>query len=261
MMPKLALVTGATSGIGEAFARLLSSKGVALILTGRNGEVLKTLSEELKAESVIADLNQPEGQKVIVAKILERKPDLVVNNAGLGFYGEAFQGPISEQLEVLNVNAGAVLQLTLEAIKMWISDQQKGIVLNVSSAAGFVPFPLFATYAATKAFVNQLSLSLDYETRPHGVRVLASCPGRVATAFSHRAAKKSQGSSFKSTKSMTVEYAAEQLWLQIEKGETIRIFSGWYRFLIFLTKYVLPTNVVAEMMRKQIAHLKSKYKE
>jgi len=228
---KKALITGATSGIGEAFARLLASKGIALILTGRNEAKLQALTQELRAEGVIADLGQPEGRGVVAAKIREQKPDLVVNNAGLGYYGETFQSSIDEQMEILNVNSAAVLELTLEATRLWIQTQQKGVVLNISSAVAFAPFPLLAVYSASKAFVNQLSRSMDYETKPYGIRVLAACPGRVATEFSKRAGSHTQQKSHSSHESMTPEYAAGQLWLQIEKGQNIRIFNGWYRFL------------------------------
>ena len=186
---KTALVTGATSGIGEAVARLLASKGISLILTGRNGEKLAQLSTELKVpvETVIADLSLPQDRAIVAAKIRTTVPDLIINNAGIGLYGEAVALSKEKQMDIVTLNVEALTDLTLESARVLSEAKRPGVILNVASAAAFTVFPQFALYSASKAFVVQLSESMDWELKSQGIRVLASCPGVVATNFRERA--------------------------------------------------------------------------
>lgn len=248
-----ALITGASSGIGMALARLLASKGISLIITGRDEKRLLDLARELPVEvqTIAADLAKPNDRTIVVAAIRQRKPQLVINNAGLGIYGLSVERDIQQQTYITELNVCALQELTLEAAKTLKEAGLPGVILNVSSAAAFQVFPYFAVYSSTKAFVNQLSLSLDYELRPFNIRVLAACPGVVATNFR----KRSGGtvSDWKKSRLMTPEYAADQIWDQIKKREPIRIFNWKYRFLTFLSKFI-PENILAPMLMKQIKH-------
>ena len=188
---KCALVTGATSGIGEAVARLLAEKGIPLLLTGRQKERLDQLAEELgkrvAVETFVADLSSPHEREILLAKIRERAPDLIINNAGLGLYGEAVKYPNAKSLEIVQVNVEALVDVAIEAARTLLAAKRPGVILNVSSAISQLVSPGFTIYGATKAFVNHFSESFDWELRGRGIRVLAACPGVVKTNFRERA--------------------------------------------------------------------------
>jgi short-subunit dehydrogenase len=251
----LSLVTGATSGIGEAVAKLLANKGINLILCGRNEEKLKTLADELskkvEVSCVTADLEDQAGRRKVIETIHQRAPDLVINNAGRGFYGDALTGKTEESMKLMEVNGMAVMELTLEAARTLVSVNKPGVILNVSSVAGYIIFPKFAVYAASKAFVNHLSESLDGEMSDYGIRVLAACPGMVSTNFRSRAGE-TEPTAEEQKHTMTPEFAAEQIWRQIENTKTINVFNWPYKILAFLAKYVIPNWITAMIVKKGI---------
>lgn len=251
---KLALVTGASSGIGEALCRLLASKGIDLLISGRNTERLLTLKQQLEADvfvSVVpAELTDPEERKRLIEKIRENVPDLVINNAGLGCYGPVLQREMSELQHVIDVNCSAVMELAAEAARCLICAGKKGTILNVSSAGALQPYPYFAVYVASKAFVNQFSESFDYECRPYGVRVLASCPGQVATRFRERAGGRIR-SGTRGTMVMSADFAAREIWKQIERGQPLRVFNGLYRLLTRLASWA-PRSWIYPLQVKEI---------
>jgi uncharacterized protein len=231
----LALVTGASSGIGEALSFLLADKGINLIIHGRNIENLKriqnTLAAKVNVDLISADLANRSERKKVSEMIHSRKPDLMINNAGFGLYGPALSHETEQVMEILEVNANAVMELTLEAARAMTSAGIKGVILNVSSSAGEIPVaPGFAAYSASKAFVNHFSQSLDMELQPIGIRVLSAAPGFVKTNFSKRAGGKKNNLIQNIT--MTSEFAAEQIWRQIQKGTPLFLFDWKNRFLV-----------------------------
>lgn len=246
-----ALITGASSGIGEALADLLASKGILLILAGRDQERLEAVAKRNSAEKIIiADLGHPEGRKKIIDIMKEESFDLLINNAGFGIYGEAIATAVREQLAILTVNATAVLELTLEAAQSFVKKNKKGVIVNVSSVAGEIPTPGMSVYGASKSFVTMLSQSLDWELKPKGVRVLVSCPGMVATRFSSRAAKKNVSSSKRLT--MSKEFAAEEIWKQIENKQKKRIFGRYNLIFSFFTRYFVPDWIISRVIWNRI---------
>lgn len=252
----LAFVTGASSGIGGALCRLLAKKGVPLMITGRDAAKLNAVTTELKPFvdiiSFTADLAVAKERSRLIDKLYEYQPDLIINNAGFGLYGEALTYKTEEQLEIVNVNATAVLELTLEGARMLVTAGKKGVILNVSSAAAMQIFPCMAVYSASKAFVNQVSESLDYEMRPYGIRVLAACPGMVSTEFSTRAAGGKKEPINEKTPVMSPEFAAEQLWWQITKQKPLYIFDWKVRLSTFFSRILLPKSLVARFLTKII---------
>lgn len=251
----LCLITGASSGVGEALARLAADKGINLILCARNEERLKALSGELSAKVkvnlVIADLAASEGRSKLIEAIHREAPDLVINNAGRGVYGDALTAETREAMQMMELNGMAILELTLEAARTLVSFNKRGVILNVSSVAAFLVFPKFAIYAASKAFVNHLSESLDAEMRPYGVRILAACPGMVATNFRKNAGQ-TQPFGKGRLQSMSSEFAAEQIWWQIEKQKPVYAFNWPYRLIAFLAKYILPKKLLERFLSKSI---------
>ncbi len=191
---KTALITGASSGIGAAFARELAARGMALILVARNEPAMQslaaTISEQhrIRVEVVPADLSRAEAVAEIAARVerLGMEVDLLINNAGFMTYGP-FEtiDPATEQAEVM-VNVAAVVGLT-HAFLPGMLHRESGGVINVASIAGFQAIPCLAVYAATKAFVISFSVALWRECRKRKVCVLGLCPGTTATELFDRA--------------------------------------------------------------------------
>jgi short-subunit dehydrogenase len=252
--PSLALVTGATSGIGRALCHLLARHKINLLATGRNEKSLNQLREELKTlvqvDILVADLNKKTERARLIEKMVQSTPDLIINNAGFGLYGGALTYRTEEQESLLEVNGMAVLEMTLEAARLLILKEKKGTILNISSAAAFQIMPEFAVYCASKAFVNQFSEALDEEIKSKGVRVLVACPGMVDTSFQERAG--GQLDSKDKIGFMTPDFVANQIWWQIQKQKKLHIIDWRYRLLTYLS-YLLPKQFVTTLIKRNIS--------
>lgn len=183
-----ALVTGASSGIGEEFARRLARRGYNLILVARREERLRELSDELRADTEVlvevlpADLASEAGLQRVVERLSAGDVTMVVNNAGFGLSGDFVELPLDRQLEMLNLHMRAVTVICHHALRSMV-DRESGTIINVAAQAAFQPGPFMATYAATKAYILSLSEALHEEVRAHGVTVTCVCPGPVDTDF------------------------------------------------------------------------------
>ena len=232
------LITGATSGIGEGLARALHGKGT-LLLTGRNKEKLNALKQELQAEVLECDLSS--SATPVLQWIEQHKPTLIFNNAGFGLYGPFENLSEKEIRQMVQVNCLSLAEITHKAIGLWKKEGMQGTVVNISSMAGFVPFPTGALYGATKAFVTHLSFSLDLENKQRGIRILATCPGMVDTEFSKRASRGKNGVARSKTEKFvmmdTPKVVAEILY-QLDKKIPVRVVDYRYRLLHFLYKFV-----------------------
>jgi hypothetical protein len=188
-----ALVTGASSGIGRAIAVDLARRGVDLVVVARDRARLEALAVELTAghgitvEVLAADLTAPFGRVAVERRLAEQPAvDLLVNNAGLGSYGELAGSDVTTEQAMVELNVTALLRLTTVASQVF-RVRRRGGILHVSSVAGFQPMPGHATYGATKAFVTSLSEAVHEELRADGVHVTALCPGYTRTEFHERA--------------------------------------------------------------------------
>jgi short-subunit dehydrogenase len=189
-----ALITGASSGIGEAFARRLAAGGTNLALVARSEDKLHLLAGELsekhriRAEVIAADLSAPGAAQAVWEEAARRglSVDLLINNAGFGTYGTFDSLPRARETEEISLNVTALVELTHLFLPAMLA-QHSGAVINVASTAAFQPVPYMAVYGATKAFVLSFSEALWAEYKPHGLRVLAFCPGPVDTAFAETA--------------------------------------------------------------------------
>ena len=180
-----ALVTGASSGIGDELTRQLAAAGVPTVVVARRVDRLQALADGLTGVEVLeADLLTADGLAAVAARITDadRPIDLVVNNAGFGTSGEFHTLDPDRLADEVDLNVGALTRLSHVALSTMI-DRRRGWLLNVSSVASFQPAPKLAVYAATKAYVTSLSESLHNEAKPYGVMVSALCPGLTRTEF------------------------------------------------------------------------------
>ncbi len=184
-----ALVTGASSGIGAAFARLLSREGYQPVLVGRDRERLESVAASLAgpAQLLVADLTS-EGELAYVESVVAEAAapvDMLVNNAGAGWYGPFVQLDPHRLAETIALNVTAVARLSRAALPLMVA-RGRGSLINISSIAGSSPAPNMAVYAASKAFVSNWSASLTQELRGSGVAVTCVDPGYVRTDFHAR---------------------------------------------------------------------------
>ena len=186
----LALITGASGGIGLEFARLLAADGYDCALVARSADRLATLAESLQREfgvsvqCVVADLTLDASIDSVVAAV--PRCDLLVNNAGFANNGAFASLPEADIVDEIRLDVLALARLTHRYLPEMLA-QKSGGVINVASTAAFLPGPMMATYYASKAFVLSFSEALWEETRAHGVRVSVLCPGATATGFVDRA--------------------------------------------------------------------------
>jgi short-subunit dehydrogenase len=181
-----ALITGASRGLGMAFARGLAQRHCNLVLVARSSEPLHTFANELRRANPVsviaiqADLSLSGAGQILAEQLSSGNVpiDLLVNNAGFGLRGEFRDLSLPRQLEMLRLNNEAIVELTYSLLPGMLERRQKGII-NISSTAGFQPIPFASAYSATKAFLTTFSLALEQELRSAGVTVVTVCPGRL----------------------------------------------------------------------------------
>ncbi|WP_448534159.1 SDR family NAD(P)-dependent oxidoreductase [Parathermosynechococcus lividus] len=189
-----ALITGATGGLGQAFAAALADRHYDLILTARSAAALDALAKELTTSRRVQVITLPQDLSILgaAAQLYEQvqargvRVDLLVNNAGFGDYGAFGDRDRSRLVAMVQVNITALMELT-HLVLPQMRQRHSGTIINVSSIAAFQPLPYLAVYAATKAFVRHFSEALWAELKPLGIRVLGVCPGPTATQFFERA--------------------------------------------------------------------------
>jgi hypothetical protein len=182
---KVALVTGASAGLGVEFARQLSERGHRLVLAARRKERLEGLAAELgKARAVAIDLSKKDAAAKLMADLEANgeEIDLLVNNAGFGLIGRFAKADAKRVRQMIDLNVGTLTDLC-RAVAPRMIDRKSGGIINVASTAAFQPGPNMAVYFATKAFVLSLTEALHEELKPHGVHVTCLCPGPTRTEF------------------------------------------------------------------------------
>ena len=185
---KRALITGASAGIGEGFARHMARQGYDLVLVARRKDRLDALASALSskhgisADALEADLAGERGLSLVEERLRSGEIEVLVNNAGFGTVGEFAELPLDREVEELDVNVRALLRLTHAALAAMVP-RKRGAIINVASMAAFQPVPYNATYSASKAFVLHFSEAIHEEVRQHGVTVTCLCPGPVRTEF------------------------------------------------------------------------------
>jgi uncharacterized protein len=251
------VITGASSGIGEAFARKLAARGRNVLLVARSEDKLITLCNELgrsnsiRAQHVALDLSQPESPARLFEEAAKRglTVDMLINNAGFGSMGEFTKLDLTRELNMIDLNVKALVELTHRFLVPMV-DRRQGAIINVASTAGFQPVPFMATYAATKAFVLSFSEALWEENRPHGVKIMALCPGVTDTNFFEAA----HGQKPPARVSQSPEEVVEAALRGLSQGKS-HVISGWTNFLMVESERLAPRSLVARvagrMMRSQ----------
>lgn len=226
-----ALVTGASSGIGEALAGCFAAAGHDLVLVARSADKLHALADTLQARHGVkvrvepADLSEPQAVSALASRLgrARLQIDVLVNNAGVLEHGPFVDMPPQRHQELIALNVLALTEMLAHFVPAMVA-RGSGSVLNVASIAAFQPVPLLATYAATKAFVLSLSESLSEELRGSGITVTALCPGITATPMLGRARRTSR--ELQQLPGIVVggtEAVADEGFDACMKGEVIRV--------------------------------------
>ncbi len=187
---KATLITGASGGIGEAFARKLAAEKHNLVLVARSENKLHELCDELMlkhqitAHYVALDLTENDAAKKLFEETEKHNYEIewLINNAGFGSMGDFAQLDLEKEIGMIDLNVRSLVALTHRYLQP-MRTRKSGVIINVASTAGFQPIPFMATYAATKAFVNSFTEAISEENRPYGITVTALCPGPTDTNF------------------------------------------------------------------------------
>src|SRR3989441_1554907 len=251
------LITGASSGIGEVFARKLAARGRNVLLVARSEDKLITLCNELgrsnsiRAQYVALDLSKPESPARLFAEAGKRglTVDMLINNAGFGSMDEFSKLELARELNMIDLNIKSLVELTYRFLQPMI-ERKQGAIINVASTAAFQPVPFMATYAATKAFVLSFSEALWEENRPYGIKVMALCPGVTNTNFFEAAHGRKPPARVAQTPEEVVDAALSGL-----RRSKSHIVSGWTNYFMVEAERLAPRSLIARvagrMMRSQ----------
>jgi uncharacterized protein len=256
-----ALITGASSGIGEAFAKVLAERKTDLVLVARSRDKLERLAQLLRdlhavrTEVIVQDLTEPEAAVQVFNAVqhLGLAIDTLINNAGFGDYGEFTENSRAKQLDIIRLNAIALVDLTYHFLPA-MQQRKFGQILNISSITAFQPMPYLAVYAATKAFILSFSEALWAENRDKGVKILAVCAGPTQTQFFEVAGY----NPFKNAReadreSVSPELVARQSLDALERGACSVVTGGASNHIIanlprFLPRFMV-VNAIAQRFR------------
>jgi short-subunit dehydrogenase len=252
----LALVTGASSGIGAELARQLAARRIDLVLTARRRDRLESLAGELtaqhgvKATVIENDLNTQEGADRLVQELSGRRlePTVLINNAGFGYFSDFLQQPREDIESLLQVNIRAVTILC-RRLGETMAAARHGYILNVSSFAAIAPIPKYAVYSGAKAYVIGFSQALRHELSRRGVKVSVLCPGFTRTEF-HDVSRHEKSRLMQATE-LTVEQVARAGLAGLVRGKFL-IVPGWWYKLNLLFAGVLPRSVMSALTARMV---------
>ena len=253
-----ALITGASSGIGTAFAEELASQNTDLVLVARSEDQLSKLAQRLQeqfgleAKVIVQDLTLPQAGKSVFDTVAQKglTIELLINNAGFGDYGAFVDRALTKQLEMIQLNITAVVELTglfLPEMKQ----RGKGGIINISSIAGFQPLPYMSIYAATKAFVLNFTEALWAENQDSGVNILALCPGPTESQF-FRKAEFPQSFTGKNSNNLTpAEDVVKEALQALAKNQSTVVTGGISNQLLVNVPRFVPRDWLVSAVEKQ----------
>jgi short-subunit dehydrogenase len=242
-----ALVTGASSGIGAAYARALKVRGERLVLVARRRDRLEALAAELGEDEgavLAADLARPGAAAEVAAETARRgfEIDLLVNNAGIGHTGRFHEEPADRIDVMLQLNVRALVELTRAFLPGMVT-RGRGRIVNVASNAAFQPVPFLTVYAATKAFVLSFTEGLATELTGTGVTVQALCPGPTRTEFLEVAETHGQGLLVDRLPAMTAEDVVRASLRGLDRGR-LRVVAGFANQALVVVQGFVPRGLV-----------------
>jgi hypothetical protein len=253
-----ALITGASAGIGAAFAQALAARQTNLVLVARSEDKLYSLAQQLQAqypiqvEVLVQDLTAPDAATSVFESVTQKNIsiDLLINNAGFGTYGSFSESSLPKQIEMIQLNISALVELTYLFLPQ-MQQRRSGSIINLSSTAGFQPIPYMSVYAATKAFVLSFSESLWAENREKGVKVLAVCPGPTKTKFFDIAGfEQFASASSENQRSATPESVVSDALNALE-GDNSTVVSGLPNQIIVNLPRLFPRDVLVKVIEQQ----------
>jgi len=245
-MKKVALVTGASAGLGVEFARQLSKRGHRLVLAARRKDRLDALAKELdNARAVAIDLSKPNAAAQLIADLeaAGEQVELLVNNAGFGLIGRFAELDARRERQMIDLNVGTLTDLC-RAVAPQMIKRRSGAILNVASTAAFQPGPKMAVYFATKAYVLSLTEALHEELKPHGVRVSCLCPGPTHTEFGQVAGFGGNGA-FDHV-AMNAAEVVEQGLAGLDKNQAV-VVTGWINKIVAASTRFAPRSLVRKI--------------
>ncbi len=252
-----ALITGASGGIGKAFAEKLAASHTNLVLVARSEDKLTQLATQLQKQHkiqvqiIVQDLTEPDAATTVFnhTQAKDLTIDVLINNAGFGDYGEFTERDGEKQTQMLQLNVIALVDLTHKYLPL-MRERRSGNIINISSIAGFQPMPYFSVYAASKAFVLNFSEALWAENKPYGVGVLAVCPGPTETNF-FVAADFPETLSNKGNKMTTPEEVVNDALNALDKGKSTVVSGGIVNQAIVNVSRFLPRETIVSLLEKQ----------
>jgi short-subunit dehydrogenase len=254
------LITGASSGIGAAFARKLAGRGRNVLLVARSEDKLIALCNELgrltsiRAQYVALDLQKPDAAAQLLEETQKRglEIEMLINNAGFGSMGDFAKLDLNRELDMIQLNVRALVDLTHRFL-VPMRERKRGTIINVASTAAFQPVPYMATYAATKAFVLSFSEALWEENRLQGIHVMALCPGVTETNFFDASGMDQPPMRTIQTPEEVVETALRAL-----ARHKSTVIAGWTNWLMVEAERFVPRTLVVKIAGKA---LRSRFEE
>ncbi len=249
----IALITGASKGIGKAIAEELAGRKIDLLLIARTEELLKTIAEDLhtkyaiQADHLAVDLSKDDAVEQIMHWCENKKKDIsiLVNNAGYGLSGSFEKYSITEQRDMMLVNMQVPVQLT-HALLPSLRKQSQAYILNIASTAAYQAVPGLSLYAASKAFILNFSRGLNYELRDSTVSVTAICPGATATDFPKRAMVSAKATKAAEKVNMSPENVAK-IAVKAMFDKKTEMIAGFFNKLTVFFVWLLPKKIVEKI--------------
>ncbi len=252
---KTALITGASGGIGEAFAKIFAKNGYNLVLVARSEDKLNHIAKELqsqyqiKVSILVEDLSKPNTALKIYNTIKEREIiiDTLINNAGFGDFGTFIDEDLKIVTEMIHLNITTLTEMTSLFVKdMKVRDSGK--ILNIASTAAFQPLPRFGVYAATKAYVLHFTEALHYELKDTNIAVSVLCPGPTSTGF----AKRANADTLNFLKNSMDSNIVAQIGYNGLMKNKMTIISGFKNKLMSLSRTIPSRNFLVKMVGKMV---------
>jgi len=254
-----ALITGASAGLGATFAQELAKRSMDLVLVARSQDKLEQLAQDLrdiygiKVEVIVQDLTAPDAAPKIL-EIVNQKTiaiDLLINNAGFGDYGAFSQTSRRKQLEMIQLNILALVDLTHHILPQ-MQQRGSGSIINLSSIAGFQPLPYLSVYSATKAFVLSFSEALWAENQHRGVKILAACPGPTETNFFTTANFAEYApESLQQQQTDSPEVVVQEILQALDRDDCTVVTGQWQNHFIVNLPRFFPRKTLVQLVEQQ----------